>query len=62
MPAIITATTDESWRVREMAAKVIARHLVGEALTAVARLKEDGTPRVRKAANRAVELLVQEGA
>jgi hypothetical protein len=29
--AIVGATHDEAWRVREMAAKVIARHRVGDA-------------------------------
>jgi|ERR1022692_1426069 HEAT repeat protein len=56
-PAIIAATTDESWRVREMAAKVIARHQVGDALAAVVALKNDPVPRVRAAADRAVMIL-----
>src|SRR5271155_4636998 len=29
-PAVVRATADEAWRVREMAAKVIARHRVGD--------------------------------
>jgi hypothetical protein len=56
-PAIIQATTDDAWRVREMAAKVIARHYVGDALTAVAELVNDPVPRVRAAAERAVVIL-----
>lgn len=60
--AIIAATTDDSWRVREMAARVVARHLVGDALAAVARLQGDEIPRVRSAADRAVYRLVQAGA
>jgi len=56
-PAIIAATTDESWRVREMAAKVIARHRVGDALAAVVALKHDPMPRVRAAADRAVMIV-----
>jgi hypothetical protein len=52
--AIIEATRDQAWRVREMAAKVIARHRVGDALTAVAGLRADAVPRVRAAAERAV--------
>jgi len=28
-PAVVRATTDQAWRVREMAAKVIARHGLG---------------------------------
>ncbi|MGH7759030.1 MAG: HEAT repeat domain-containing protein [Candidatus Dormibacteria bacterium] len=53
--AIIAATRDESWRVREMAAKVVARHLIEEALSAVVALQEDPVPRVRRAALRAVQ-------
>jgi hypothetical protein len=60
--AIIAATSDEAWRVREMAAKVIARHRVGDALTAVATLRDDPVPRVRAAANRAVTMLAASGA
>jgi HEAT repeat protein len=56
-PAIIAATGDESWRVREMAAKVIARHQVGDALAAVAALTADPVPRVAAAADRAVMIL-----
>jgi hypothetical protein len=52
--AIIAATGDEAWRVREMAAKVIARHQVGDALDAVMALRDDAVPRVRAAAGRAV--------
>ncbi|HEY1321483.1 MAG TPA: HEAT repeat domain-containing protein [Streptosporangiaceae bacterium] len=55
--AVIAATGDESWRVREMAAKVIARHRVGDALDAVAGLRQDEVPRVRAAAARAVTVL-----
>jgi HEAT repeat protein len=62
LEAIITATGDEAWRVREMAAKVIARHLVGDALAAVAALRDDPVPRVRAAAIRAVARLTQTGA
>jgi len=56
-PAIIAATMDDAWRVREMAAKVIARHQVGDALAAVVALKDDPVPRVRAAADRAVMIL-----
>jgi hypothetical protein len=55
--ALVTATADEAWRVREMAAKVVARHGVGDALDAVAALREDPVPRVRAAAERAVARL-----
>jgi hypothetical protein len=55
--AIIAASADDAWRVREMAAKVIARHRVGDAITAVAALTHDPVPRVRSAAERAVIIL-----
>jgi hypothetical protein len=55
--AIIGALGDEAWRVREMAAKVVARHRIGGALDAVAPLRDDSVPRVRAAAERAVVLL-----
>jgi HEAT repeat protein len=57
LPAIVAATRDESWRVREMAAKVVARHRLGDALSAVAALEQDPVPRVRAAAHRAVTLV-----
>ncbi len=59
--AIIVALGDEHWRVREMAAKVIARHKIGAALTAVADLRDDPVPRVRAAAERAVVMLTAAG-
>lgn len=55
--AIIGALGDDAWRVREMTAKVIARHRVGQAFDAVAALRDDPVPRVRAAAARAVVLL-----
>jgi hypothetical protein len=54
---IAEAMTDEAWRVREMAAKVVARHRVGDALDAVAALRGDPVDRVRAAAGRAVAAL-----
>jgi HEAT repeat protein len=54
---VITALGDESWRVREMAAKVVARRKLGDALTAVAGLRTDPVPRVRAAAERATAIL-----
>jgi hypothetical protein len=60
--AIIGATHDEAWRVREMAAKVIARHKLGDALDAVAALRTDEAERVRAAASRAVAVLTATGA
>ncbi|WP_020580090.1 HEAT repeat domain-containing protein [Actinopolymorpha alba] len=55
-----TALTDGSWRVREMAAKVVARHLVEEASSEVADLMDDPVPRVRQAAERALIRLSQD--
>jgi HEAT repeat protein len=54
LPVIVAALADDAWRVREMAAKVVARHLLGDALPGVARLRNDPVPRVRAAASRAV--------
>jgi hypothetical protein len=56
--AVITSTGDAAWRVREMAAKVIAHHSLGDALNAVAALHVDPVERVRDAAERAVRILV----
>ncbi len=57
--AIIGALADEAWRVRETAAKVVARHVVGDALQAAAGLASgDDNPRVRRAASRAVESII----
>jgi hypothetical protein len=55
--ALVAAFADESWRVREMAAKVVARRKLGDALAAVAGLRGDPVPRVRAAAERAVTVL-----
>jgi hypothetical protein len=56
---VIAATADSAWRVREMAAKVIAQHCLGDALDAVARLRSDPVERVRVAAERAVIILAE---
>lgn len=40
-PAIVDALNDDAWRVREMAAKVVARHQLGDALSVVADLRHD---------------------
>lgn len=61
-PAIARATGDESWRVREMAAKVVGRHRVESAVAAIVALRDDPVPRVRAAAERAVEALMRTGA
>jgi HEAT repeat protein len=60
--AVIAAMDDEAWRVREMAAKVVARRGLGEALAAVAALQQDPVPRVRAAAARALAVLTVTGA
>lgn len=57
LPSLRAALGDEHWRVREMAAKVVARHLVDELQPDVAQLIQDSTPRVRAAASRALALL-----
>ncbi len=59
--AIIAALGDEHWRVREMAAKVVARHRVDAAFAAVAGLRDDPVPRVRAASERAVVVLTAAG-
>ena len=55
--AIIQAAADDAWRVREMAAKVVARHRIDDALGAIADLQDDDVPRVRSAAGRAIAAL-----
>jgi hypothetical protein len=55
--AIISAASDDAWRVREMAAKVVAHHQVDEALTTIADLQGDQVARVRSAARRALAAL-----
>lgn len=55
--AVIRATTDDAWRVREMAAKVVARYQIDDALEAIVDLQADEVPRVRSAAGRAVAAL-----
>jgi hypothetical protein len=57
--AVIEGANDASWRVREMAAKVVARRSVDGAFEAMARLKDDPVPRVKKAAERALIRLVE---
>jgi HEAT repeat protein len=57
VPSIRAALGDEHWRVREMACKVVARHLVDAVQPEVAALVHDPVPRVRAAASRAVTAL-----
>lgn len=58
--ALGLALVDESWRVREMAAKVARRHLVGDHLTRLAILQSDPVARVRAVATSAVERITTE--
>jgi HEAT repeat protein len=60
--AVLGALADEAWRVREIAAKVVARRLLGETLAAVAELRQDPVGRVRLAAERATAILTAAGA
>ena len=62
LPAIIAALEDEHWRVREMATKVVARHLIGEAFEVVSGMTDDPVPRVVEAAARAARVLIASGA
>ena len=55
--AVLAALADESWRVREMAAKVVARRRLGDALPIVAGMNDDQVARVRAAAARATAIL-----
>ena len=60
--AIRQALGDPAWRVREMAAKVVARHQLGDLLPVVVVLRTDPVDRVRSAAQRAVAALTRAGA
>lgn len=53
------ALADESWRVREMTCKVVARHRLGDLLEDVAPLEDDPVPRVRAAAARAAARIIE---
>jgi HEAT repeat protein len=57
--AIIASTSHEHWRVREMSAKVIARHKVRPAIDAVVSLLDDENARVRAAARRAFDAIAE---
>jgi HEAT repeats len=59
-PALQHALGDDAWRVREMAAKVVARHGVGACFDEVLGLRDDAVPRVREAALRAVRRLTED--
>jgi hypothetical protein len=54
---VVRSLDDDEWRSREMAAKVVARHLVAPAFNRVCELRADPVPRVRAAAERALARL-----
>lgn len=58
---IRVALSDESWRVREMAAKVAARHRLDSVLAEVEDLQHDDNARVRRAAERALVAIATAG-
>lgn len=60
--AVVIALHDPAWRVRELAAKVVARHHLGDTFPVVVDLRDDPVRRVRAAAARAVAILTQAGA
>jgi len=51
-PAVLRALKDESWRVRDMALKVVARHGLHQASRQVELLRDDPSARVRASAAR----------
>lgn len=53
-PAVLVALTDEQWRVREMAAKVVLARELAEGVEALVHGCADPVPRVRIAAARAL--------
>jgi hypothetical protein len=55
--ALRAGLADEHWRVREMSAKVVARHAIDAAFGEVVVCRDDPVPRVRVAAERAVAAL-----
>jgi HEAT repeat protein len=55
--SVVKALTDEAWRVREMAVRVVILHAVREAIPSIRRLQRDPNARVREAAERAVTRL-----
>jgi hypothetical protein len=57
LPELRLALDDEEWRAREMALKVISRHLLGVFIPDAAAASDDPVPRVRQAARRALTQL-----
>lgn len=60
--AVIKGASDSHWRVREMAAKVVARRRLDDGLEAMVLLADDDVARVREAAARALIRLAGDGA
>jgi hypothetical protein len=60
--AIAGALEHDSWRVREMALKVVARHRVGRLVDELSARRSVPVPRVRAASERALRILTQSGA
>jgi HEAT repeats len=58
---VIAGASDESWRVREMSARVVARHQVSDAIEEMLTLRDDDVARVREAAERALMRLAEYG-
>ena len=56
--AVLVALDDEHWRVREMAANVVARHAVDDALDRATQMQADPVTRVSSAAHRAMIALI----
>jgi hypothetical protein len=56
--AVRGARRDGSWRVREMAAKVVARHAIDDLLDDVVALESDPVERVRAQATRALHRMI----
>ena len=56
-PAVVAGLSDDSWRVREMCAKVVRAHELGSAGDELAPLCADEVPRVRAAAVRALAVV-----
>jgi len=57
--AVRAGFSDEAWRVREMAAKVVAAHRVDAAFDEVVAARADPVPRVRAASARALAALTR---
>ena len=57
IPAVLRALSDEAWRVREAALKVVRRHHLETALPTVLKLRADPTARVSHIADRTIAAL-----